>query len=78
MKLDHLLEYNMKNIFIEKLYAECGREFIPRPHFLKIKIVHVYRSAVWIVIQFILMVCPGWRLQKYIETNVSTTCFYFK
>ena len=46
MKLDHLLEYNMKNIFIEKLYTECGREFIPRPHFLKIKIVHVYGSTV--------------------------------
>ena len=46
MKLDHLLEYNMKNIFIEKLYTECGREFISRPHFLKIKIVHVYGSTV--------------------------------
>ena len=46
MKLDHLLEYNMKNIFIEKLYTECGREFIPRPHFLKIKIAHVYGSTV--------------------------------
>ena len=31
MKLSQLIEYNMKNIFLEKSYTECGRETSPRP-----------------------------------------------
>ena len=31
MKFDHLIEHNMKNIFLEKLYKKFGRETIPRP-----------------------------------------------
>ena len=31
MKFDHLIEYNMKNIFIEKSYTKCTGEIIPRP-----------------------------------------------
>ena len=31
MKLDQLIEYNMRNIFHEKSYTKCGRETIPRP-----------------------------------------------
>ena len=34
MKLDQLIEYNMRNIFREKLYTQCGGETIPTP-FLK-------------------------------------------
>ena len=30
MKLDQLIEYDMKNIFLEKSYAKCGGETIPR------------------------------------------------
>ena len=26
MKLDQLIEYNIRNIFLEKSYAKCGRE----------------------------------------------------
>ena len=28
MKSGHLIEYNMKNIFLEKSYSTCGRETI--------------------------------------------------
>ena len=30
MKLGQLLEYNMRNIFLEKSCTKCGRETIPR------------------------------------------------
>ena len=34
MKFGQLIEYNMRNIFIEKSYTKCAGETIPRP-FLK-------------------------------------------
>ena len=34
MKFGQLIEYNLKNIFLEKSYTKCGGENIPRP-FLK-------------------------------------------
>ena len=30
MKFGQLIEYNMRNIFLEKSYTKCGRETIPR------------------------------------------------
>ena len=38
IKLGQLIDYNMRNIFIEKLYTKCGREASPRPFFLKSKL----------------------------------------
>ena len=31
MKLGQLMEYNMRNIFVEKSYTKCAGETIPRP-----------------------------------------------
>ena len=31
MKLGQLIEYNMRNIFLVKLYTKYGGETIPRP-----------------------------------------------
>ena len=31
MKVGQLVEYNMRNIFVEKLYIKCPEETIPRP-----------------------------------------------
>ena len=31
MKCSHLVEYNMRNIFLENLYTKGGGETIPRP-----------------------------------------------
>ena len=31
MKFGQLIEYNMRNIFVEKSYSKCGGETIPRP-----------------------------------------------
>ena len=31
MKFSQSIEYNIRNIFLEKSYTECGGETIPRP-----------------------------------------------
>ena len=38
MKLGQLIEYNMRNIFIEKSYIKCAGETIPRPPSKKSKL----------------------------------------
>ena len=35
MKFCQLIEYNMRNIFLEKSCLKCGRKTIPRPFFKK-------------------------------------------
>ena len=39
MKFGQLLEYNIKNIFLEKLYTKCGGETIPRPYSKKSNLI---------------------------------------
>ena len=39
MKFDQLIEYNMRNIFVEKSYAKCAGETIPRPLNKKSKLI---------------------------------------
>ena len=43
MKFGQLIEYNIRNIFLEKSYSNCGVESIPRP-FSKKEIEHIFRS----------------------------------
>ena len=31
MKFGQLIEYNMRDIFVEKSYTKCGKDTIPRP-----------------------------------------------
>ena len=38
MKIDQLIEYNMRNVFLEKLYTNCVGETIPRPFSKKSKV----------------------------------------
>ena len=38
MKFGHLIEYNMRTIFIEKWYTKCGGETSPRPFSEKLKL----------------------------------------
>ena len=37
MKFGQLIEYNMRNIFVEKSYTKCGGETGPRPFSGKLK-----------------------------------------
>ena len=39
IKFGQLLEYNMKNIFVEKSYTKCGGETIPSPFSKKPKLM---------------------------------------
>ena len=41
MKFGQLLEYNMRNIFLETSYTKCGEETSPRPFSEKLKIEHI-------------------------------------
>ena len=38
MNLGQLIEYNMRNNFLEISYIKCGRETIPRPSSIKSKL----------------------------------------
>ena len=38
MKFGHLIEYDMRNIVLEKLYVKCGGKTISRPFFKKLKL----------------------------------------
>ena len=52
MKVGQLIEYNMRNIFIEKSYTKCGRETIPRPFSKKSKLnisLDQYSKALYIL-----------------------------
>ena len=53
MKFDQVIEWNLRNIFLEKSYTECGGETIPRPFFEKSKLsisVDQYSKALYILI----------------------------
>ena len=41
MKFGQLMEYNTKNISVEKSFTNCAGETIPRPLSKKIKIEHI-------------------------------------
>ena len=46
MKFGQLIEYNMRNIFLEKSYTKCGGETFPDP-FLKIQNWEISGSTDW-------------------------------
>ena len=60
MKFGQLIEYNMRNIFLEKWCTKCDGEISPDP-FLKNR----NGAAVWSFIQFVFIVCPNWGLPKH-------------
>ena len=38
MKFGHLIECNMRNVFLEKSFTKCGGETSPRPFSEKLKV----------------------------------------
>ena len=38
MRFGQLIEYNLRNVFLEKSYTKCGGETIPRPFFKILKL----------------------------------------
>ena len=75
MKFGQFIEYNMRNIFIEKPYTKCDGNPILIPFskhqkwaFLFINILKVYRAFSYCM--------PSWGLSKDIENKLQTACFY--
>ena len=77
MKFDQLIEYNIGNIFLEKLYTKYVGEFIS-DHFLKNQIwAYLWiNSSKFYTAYFYCM--PNWRPSWVIELKLQTTCFYLK
>ena len=46
MKFGQLIEYNMRNIFLEKSYTKCGGETSPRTFSGKLKFEYISGSIV--------------------------------
>ena len=46
MEFCQLIQYNMRNIFLEKSFAKCGGEASPRLFHKKIKIDHISESKI--------------------------------
>ena len=55
MKFAQFIEYNMRNIFLGKSRTKFGRETIPRPFYIEIKIKQISGSIVLSFIQFFLL-----------------------
>ena len=87
MKCGQLMEYNIKNIYLEIEYnirnillKNQGKnvvETLVRDLFKKTKIKHISGSAVWNFTQFIFIVYPSRRLSEYIESKLLTIKLFF-
>ena len=57
MKFSQLIEYNLRNIFLEKLFEKCIGETIPRPYFKKSKVRISLDQYSKLLCFFFLIVC---------------------
>ena len=55
MQFDQLIEYNMRNLFVEKLCTKCGEQTIPRHY--NIEIEHISEAMFESFILFVFIVC---------------------
>ena len=62
MKLCQLIEYNMRNTFLEKSYTKCGGEGSPWPFYKIIIIEQISGSTVGNVIKFVFIVYSSWSI----------------
>ena len=75
MKFDQLMEYDMKNISVEKLHTKYSRKINPDP-FVKNQ-NWAYRWINSLKFNTVCFYCMlSWRLSKYIETKLQTTYFH--
>ena len=75
MKFDQLIDYNVRNIFLEKSYTKFDGETSPRPFSKKLKLsISLDQESQFHTVCFYCMPSP--MLSKYIETTLQTTCIY--
>ena len=58
MKPGKLIQYNLRNIFLEKSYTKCDGETIPRP-FSKISNVRTFLDHYSKVLYILFLLFPG-------------------
>ena len=71
MKFGQLIEYNMRNFFLEKSYAKCDGETVPRPFSIKSKLYLWINRVKFFTICFYCM--PSSELSKIIGNKPQTT-----
>ena len=69
-KLGQLIEYNMRNIFLEKSFAKCDGETIPRSFAKKSKL-NIPLDQQFYIVCFYFM--PNLGLSEYIESKLQIT-----
>ena len=75
MTFGQLIEYNMRKIFIEKLYTKCGGKLFPDPILNNQNLAYLWiNSLKFYTISFYCI--PNLGLLKYEETKLETICFY--
>ena len=76
LKFGQLREYNMKNIFLEKPYKNCGGETSFRFFSERLNLsIPLHQQSTFYSVRFIASL-SGW-LPQFIKTKLLTTCFYF-
>ena len=58
MNFSQLIEYNLRNIFLEKSCTKCGGKTSPKTFFKKSKLSISPHKTVWRLAQFVFIVCP--------------------
>ena len=72
MKFGQLVKYNMKNIFLEKLFTKCGGETITRPFS---KIENISESIAKSYMQFVYIVCQVESCQNILKLSYRPLAF---
>ena len=75
MKFGQLIEYNMRNIFLNKSYTKCGRETIPRSFSQKIRFEHISGSIFKGFIYFVSIVCQVEDYRKWLKLSRKPFAF---
>ena len=70
-----LIEYNTRNIFVEKAYTKYVSETIPGP-LSKISRLSISLDQCGKVLSSLFLLYANLRLSKYSEIKLRTTCFY--
>ena len=75
MKFGQWIDYNMRNIFFEKLCTKCDGETISRLLYKKPKLSISLINSLKFLYDFIYCLL-SWGLSKYIETKLQSIFFY--
>ena len=74
MKFGQLIEYNVRNIFLEKSYTKCGGKTIPRPFFKKWKF-SISLDQYSKVLYFVFIVCQVEDYRKWLKLSCRSLAF---